>query len=106
MRILCCDAPCPEQVVGAVFSVIDTNQGALYVDRLAVRADARGRGFARALLADVFAIAHDRGATGCELSTDSRTGALGLYTGLGMQVTSTWVNLAVQLQPGAPLTPA
>ena len=106
MRILCCDTPDGEDVVGAVFSVIDTNQGALYVDRLAVRADARGRGCARALLADVFAIAHDRGATGCELSTDSRTGALGLYTGLGMQVTSTWVNLAAALGPVAPLSPA
>jgi len=40
------------------------------------------------------------------LSTDSRTGALGLYTGLGMQVTSTWVNLAAALGPVAPLSPA
>lgn len=37
-------------------------------------------------------------ATGCELSTDSRTGALGLCTGMGMQVTSTQVNLAAALQ--------
>ena len=32
-----------------------------------------------------------------ELSTDSRTGALGLYEKVGMVVTSTWVNRAVDL---------
>ena len=100
MRILCRDTPDGESVVGALFSVVDTNSGSVYVDRLAVRADARGQGLARALLADVFAIAQETGATGCELSTDSRTGALGLYTGLGMQVTSTWVNLAAELRAG------
>lgn len=94
MRILCRDTADGEDVVGAVFSVVDTNQGALYVDRLAVRADVRGQGHARALLADVFAIGRDRGVSSCELATDSRTGALGLYTRLGMEVTSTWVNLA------------
>lgn len=97
MRIVCRETPDGDDVVGAVFSIVDTNTGALYVDRLAVRSDARGQGFARALLADVFALGLDRGATACELSTDSRTGALGLYTGLGMQVTRTWVNLAAAL---------
>jgi mycothiol synthase len=98
MRILCRDTADNEDVLGAVFSVVDTNQGALYVDRLAVRADARGQGHARALLADVFAIGLEAGVTSCELSTDSRTGALGLYLGLGMEVTSTWVHLAAPLQ--------
>ena len=37
------------------------------------------------------------GATVSELSTDSRTGALGLYEKVGMQVTSTWVNRAIDL---------
>lgn len=99
MRVVCRDTADGESVVGAAFSIIDTNSGALFVDRLAVRVDARGQGFARALLADVFSIGLDRGATGCELSTDSRTGALGLYTGLGMEVTNTWVNLAASLRP-------
>lgn len=99
MRILCRDTPRGEDVVGALFSVIDTSHGALYVDRLAVRADARGQGHARALLADVFMIGRAHGTTGFELSTDSRTGALGLYTGLGMRVTGTWVNLARHLRP-------
>jgi len=65
-----------------------------FIDKLAVRRDLRGRGLARALLADAFAAARAHGATRCELSTDSRTGALGLYEKVGMDVTSTWVHLA------------
>ena len=45
---------------------------------------------ARALLVDAFARARDHGATVSELSTDSRTGALGLYEHVGMRVTQTW----------------
>ena len=44
----------------------------------------------RALLVDAFERARDHGATVSELSTDSRTGALGLYEHVGMQVTQTW----------------
>ena len=41
-------------------------------------------------LVDAFERARDHGATVSELSTDSRTGALGLYEHVGMQVTQTW----------------
>jgi hypothetical protein len=51
------------------------------------------------LLADSFAAARAHGATRSELSTDSRTGALSLYEKVGMVVTSTWVNLAIELEP-------
>ncbi|EAP99495.1 probable acetyltransferase [Janibacter sp. HTCC2649] len=61
-----------------------------YVDAIAVRRDQRGLGLARALLVDAFARARDHGASVSELSTDSRTGALGLYEHVGMQVTQTW----------------
>jgi GNAT superfamily N-acetyltransferase len=61
-----------------------------YVDAIAVRADHRGRGLARALLVDAFSRARERGASTSELSTDSRTGALGLYEHVGMEVTQTW----------------
>ena len=64
---------------------------------LAVRADQRGLGLARALLADSFEVAQSRGARRCEVSTDSRTGALGLYQRVGMQVTMTWRHLAIAL---------
>lgn len=68
-----------------------------YVDRLATRRDQRGRGLAQALLVDAFAAARAHGATRSELSTDSRTGALGLYEKVGMEITSTWVNRAIDL---------
>ncbi len=68
-----------------------------YVDRLAVRRDHRDRGLAQALLVDAFAAASAHGATVSELSTDSRTGALGLYEKVGMVATSTWVHRAVEV---------
>lgn len=68
-----------------------------YISRLATRRDQRGRGLAQALMVDTFAVAREHGAVVCGLSTDSRTGALGLYEKVGMQVTSTWVNRAVRL---------
>lgn len=68
-----------------------------YIDKLAVRADHRGLGLGRALLAEAFATAQARGATRMELSTDSRTGALSLYEHVGMEVTGRWVHLAAQL---------
>jgi GNAT superfamily N-acetyltransferase len=82
-------------VVGAAFVVLASGCG--FVDRLAVRADRRNRGLATALLVDAFAAARGHGAERSELSTDSRTGALGLYENVGMQVTSTWVNRATTL---------
>lgn len=68
-----------------------------FVSQLAVRRDRRGLGLARALLADAFGNARAHGATRSELSTDSRTGALGLYEKVGMVVTSNWVHRAVRL---------
>ncbi|TIC83024.1 GNAT family N-acetyltransferase [Nocardioides sp. GY 10127] len=68
-----------------------------YVARLATRADQRGRGLAQALLVDAFAQGRAHGASVCTLSTDSRTGALGLYEKVGMRVTSNWVNRAADL---------
>ncbi len=82
-------------VVGACFTVIAEAFG--FVSQLAVRREHRGLGLARALLVDAFAGAREHGATRFELSTDSRTGALGLYERVGMEVTQTWVNRAVTL---------
>ena len=50
-------------------------------------------------LADAFAQTSARGATRFGLSTDSRTGAIGLYEKVGLVVTSTWVHRAVDLAP-------
>jgi GNAT superfamily N-acetyltransferase len=85
-------------VVAMAFLVMfprEDGQLEAYVDRLATRGDQRGRGLAQALLVDAFGIAAEHGAVGNSLSTDSRTGALGLYERVGMVVTQTWVNRAI-----------
>jgi GNAT superfamily N-acetyltransferase len=81
------------EVVGVSFLILADDFG--YVDRLAVRKDQRGQGLARALLVDSFAVAREHGATRSELSTDSRTGALGLYEKVGMEVKSVWRHWAI-----------
>ncbi|RNL80470.1 GNAT family N-acetyltransferase [Nocardioides marmorisolisilvae] len=84
-------------VAGAVHVTLDSNAPIGFVDKVAVRADQRGKGLAKALLAAAFASAREHGAERSELSTDSRTGALDLYLGLGMEIDSTWVNLGITL---------
>lgn len=83
------------EVVGVAVVILADNTA--YVDRLATRADHRNRGIAQALLVDSFAQGRAHGATVSELSTDSRTGALGLYEKVGMVVTSNYVNRVIQL---------
>ncbi len=68
-----------------------------YLSRLAVRRDQRGRGLAQARMVGAFARAREHGAETSALSTDSRTGALGLYEKVGMRVTSTWLHRAIHL---------
>ncbi len=87
-------------VVGMAFLVMaaqDDGTTQAYIDRLATAADQRGKGLGQALLADAFRVAASHGASSSSLSTDSRTGALGLYEKVGMVVTSTWVNRAIDL---------
>jgi GNAT superfamily N-acetyltransferase len=88
------------EVVGMAFLVITPREdGGVdgYIDRLATRKDQRGRGLGQVLLVDAFRVAREHGAVASSLSTDSRTGALGLYEKVGMVVTSTWVNRAIDL---------
>jgi GNAT superfamily N-acetyltransferase len=81
--------------VGACYLQLSDTTG--FVSQLATRKDQRGKGLARALLVDAFANGREHGATVSELSTDSRTGALGLYEKVGMVVTSNWVHRAYRL---------
>jgi GNAT superfamily N-acetyltransferase len=83
------------EVVGAALILLADKVG--FVEKVAVRKDQRGLGLGQAILADAFARAREHGATRLELSTDSRTGALGLYQRVGMEVTSVWVNRAIDL---------
>jgi len=87
-----------ERVVGVVYS-IDYPDDDGWVQQVAVAATHRHRGIARALLQRAFAVSWDRGDRACALSTDSRTGALGLYEKVGMHVTRSYTNLTKALQP-------
>ncbi len=71
-------------IIGVALVFISADTSTAYVSRLAVRRDERRQGIAQALLVDSFARAREHGATASELSTDSRTGALGLYEKVGM----------------------
>jgi len=82
-------------VVGGLHVLLYGDTG--FVAKVAVRRDRRGRGLARALLTDGFRAAREHGATRSELSTDSRTGALDLYLGIGMEISETWLNLGIEL---------
>lgn len=73
-----------------------------FIARLAVRRDQRHRGLAQALMVDAFREGRDRGAATSCLSTDSRTGALGLYEKVGMRPTSVWLHRAIELSGGRP----
>lgn len=74
-----------DDLVGAVLALDGTGDEG-YVEQVAVRADQRGRGIARALLAATGAEYHRRGATSYVLWTHSGTGALGMYERLGLRV--------------------
>jgi len=85
------------EVVGVSVVLVADDGATGYVDRLAVRRDQRNRGLAQALLVDSFAQARAHGTSTSELSTDSRTGALGLYERVGMIVRQVWVNRGITL---------
>ncbi len=89
------------EVVGAatvtIYEPDDVRPPEAFIPRLAVRRDQRNRGLAQALMVDAFARAREHGAVTSGLSTDSRTGALGLYEKVGMKVTATWVNRGIAL---------
>ena len=83
------------QIVGACAIVVYGDCGC--VAYLAVRADVRGLGLARALLVDAFERSRALGIPHQELTTDSRTGALGLYLKVGMRVRLTYHNWATTI---------
>jgi mycothiol synthase len=88
-----------EQVVGVVFS-IDYPEDDGWIQQVAVAATHRHLGIARALLQRAFAMSWDRGDRACGPSTDSRTGALGLYEKIGMNVIRSYTNYTKAVQPG------
>lgn len=83
------------EVVGAALCIVEDDEG--WVDQLAVARAHRGRGLAGALLQEAFRRFRDRGLPVAALSTDSRTGALGLYQHVGMEVSDTFVRWSLPL---------
>ncbi len=65
-----------------------------WIEQIAVKREQREQGLGRALLEESFRRFRELGRARCGVSTDSRTGALGLYQHAGMTVVrsySRWV---------------
>jgi GNAT superfamily N-acetyltransferase len=75
-----------DELVGAAYCIDSPEDGFGWIQQLAVREDQRGRGLGVQLLHEAFERFAARGRTRFGLSTDSRTGALGLYLRVGMHV--------------------
>ncbi len=71
-------------IIGIALSLVFEDEG--FIEQLAVDAGWRGRGLGGALLELSFAGYRDAGLRTAGLSTESRTGARGLYQHVGMQV--------------------
>lgn len=84
-----------DEVVGAAFLIPYPGEG--WIQQLAVKSTHRRRGIARALLQHAFGALYARGMADCGLSTNSLTGALGLYERVGMRVTRSYTHYAKEL---------
>ncbi len=84
-----------EKIVGAAYCLGHAPIG--YVQALAVERSHRNRGIAKALLQRAFLTFWLAGKPKVELSTDSRTGALGLYEHVGMHVARTYTRYSKDL---------
>jgi ribosomal protein S18 acetylase RimI-like enzyme len=86
-----------DRIVGASLNYRYGSDDQGWVQSLAVDKAYRGRGLGRALLQESFRRFHEAGYRRCGLSTDSRTGALGLYEHVGMHVRSSYTRWTKQL---------
>ncbi|MET0799954.1 MAG: GNAT family N-acetyltransferase [Actinomycetota bacterium] len=88
-----------DRIVGVAlnfhYGLDDDTEG--WTQQLAVDMAYRGRGLGRALLQESFRRLHGVGYRHCGLSTDSRTGALGLYEHVGMRVRSSYTRWTKRL---------
>ena len=91
-------ATADDAVVGAAIGLQYEKES--FVDQVAVAPAHRDRGIARALLATLFDIFHERGERTIRLNTDSRTGALGLYLDIGMVIERTYCRWSRELTVG------
>jgi GNAT superfamily N-acetyltransferase len=75
-----------DELVGLAIALDAPDSDEGYIEQLAVRADHRGRGIAKALLLTAFRDFYRRGRATTKLWTHSKTGALSLYEHVGMTV--------------------
>ena len=83
------------EIVGTANLIDPGEEG--WVHQLAVAREHRNLGLGRALLLRAFELFHARGRASVGLSTDSRTGALGLYEHVGMRVVRSYTHHAKRL---------
>lgn len=81
------------RMIGAALCEVEDGEG--WVDALAVARAERRQGLGAALLHEAFHRFRDRGLGVAALSTDSRTGARSLYESVGMNVTESFVRMAL-----------
>ena len=85
------------RIVGVAINYDAAEDTEGWVQQLAVDAAHRRRGIGRALLQESFRRFHELGRRTCGLSTDSRTGALGLYERAGMRVRKSYTHWTKRL---------
>jgi mycothiol synthase len=83
------------ELVGLSLGRVYGDEG--WVDQIAVRRDHRGRGLGKALLRASFRRFRERGLRTAGLSTESRTGARGVYEHVGMRVTRSFARYSKDL---------
>jgi mycothiol synthase len=91
--VLLADGP---ELIGVALCLAADGEG--WIDQLAVRASHRRRGLGRALMGLGFAVLSRAGCRRAGVATDSRTGALALYEGVGMRINNSFTNYAKELR--------
>jgi mycothiol synthase len=86
-----------DDLVGVVLSYDYADYGEGWIQQLATAATHRRRGIAQALLRSAFRRFYEAGRRSAGVSTDSRTGALGLYEKAGMRVQRRYTRYTKQL---------
>jgi ribosomal protein S18 acetylase RimI-like enzyme len=81
-----------DRLVGVAINYDYAEDDEGWIQQLAVHPTHQGRGLGRAILQESFRKFHALGRRSCGLSTDSRTGALGLYEHVGMRVRKSYAH--------------
>ena len=86
-----------DRIVGVAINYDYADDVEGWVQQLAVHPAHQGRGVGRAILEESFRRFYANGRRECGLSTDSRTGALGLYEHVGMHVRKSYTHWSKSL---------